>query len=69
MIWTYASSNEKPVPKEEVLCDFGMKEHFRVLVYDGNDYFYDPLNKTEYYRLKYDVKRWCHIGEHFDEEF
>lgn len=69
MNWIYASQTEKPELGEEVLCDLGKREYFYVLVYSGDGDFYDPLNRTEYYRLGDDVKRWCHIGKHCDEQF
>ncbi len=67
MNWIYASSNERPKQKEEVLCDLGEAFYFVVLIYD-NGYFYDTGNGDCFY-LEINVKRWCHIGKHYDEQF
>ena len=67
MNWIYASSIERPKYKEEVLCDLGEAFYFVVLIYDDG-VFYDT-NIGEYYNLGTDIKRWCHIGKHYDEQF
>ncbi len=67
MNWIYASSIERPKYNEEVLCDLGEAFSFVVMRYDEG-VFYDT-NIGEYYNLGTDIKRWCHIGKHYDEQF
>jgi len=67
MDWIYASSIERPKPKEEVLCDLGEAFNFVVMIYD--DGVFHDTNIGEYYNLGTDIKRWCHIGKHYDEQF
>lgn len=67
MNWIYASNIEKPKYKEEVLCDLGEAFYFVVLIYDNGN-FCDPSNGDCYYP-EINVKRWCHIGKHCDEQF
>ena len=65
--WVYESYNKKPVRGEEVLCDLGKDRNFMVLIYNDG-IFYDTYMEKSYYFGK-DVKRWCSIGKHFDEQF
>ena len=65
--WVYASSGRKPKNGEYVLCDLGKNFSYEVFYYE-NDCFYDR-NIGEYYNLGYDVKRWCSLPKHCDEEF
>lgn len=67
MDWIYAGSEIRPKQNEEVLCDLGKDFNFSVMVYDEG-IFYDT-NIGEYYNIGTDIKRWCHIGKHCDEQF
>lgn len=65
--WIYANNSLRPEQDEEVLCDMGKDFNFSVMTY-SDGLFYDTYI-GEYYNLEIDVKRWCHIGKHCDEQF
>lgn len=66
MDWIYSSSGKKPDEGEEVLVDFGMAKGFKVMIYE-NGYFVNPQKENDYAYTE--VKRWCHLGKHYNQEF
>lgn len=65
--WIYANDNRKPDEGEVVLCDLGKDVEFCVMQYTSGIFL--DTNIGEYYNMGSDIKRWAHIGKHYDEQF
>ena len=67
MNWVYAEQAKRPEEGERVLCDLGKDYEFAVMEYTKGIFL--DVNIGEYYHLGTDIKRWCSIGKHYDEQW